>query len=252
MVRVESGAFAGLAAVPVVGLPAQNQAFAGAVYNPLSNEIAQDVQRFIAQGSAYVPAVMGSAQAQWVAYQAQQQRITQDSSRTSPAQRAVSTVKGAVETSLQPEQRAFLQEIAPWAAKAARQLGVSTRSVLAHAALESGWGKSPLRTEDGENSWNLFGIKASGSWQGARVEALTTEYHEGQASKQAHSFRRYDNLAESFADYVNLLARNPRYRSALHTGDDTQAFAQALADGGYATDPRYFEKLLQVSRQIGR
>ena len=57
-----------------------------------------------------------------------------------------------------PEQRAFLESIAPWAQQAAQQLGVAPELVSAHAALESGWGQRPLRTSSGESSHNLFGI----------------------------------------------------------------------------------------------
>lgn len=128
--------------------------------------------------------------------------------------------------------------------------GVSVRSVMAHAALESGWGQKPLRTQDGGNSWNLFGLKAGKSWQGARLSATTTEFEAGQATTKVESFRQYEDLNASFADYVRLLAHSPRYREALHTGDDVQAFADALAQGGYATDPDYASKLISVSRLI--
>ena len=55
-------------------------------------------------------------------------------------------------------------EIRPALVEAGRQLGVSPRILLAHAALETGWGRSVVGN-------NLFGIKASASWQG---EAITT------------------------------------------------------------------------------
>ena len=45
-------------------------------------------------------------------------------------------------------------------------------------------------------------------------------------------------------------APGSRYEAALRSGDDVQAFAGALAQGGYATDPQYAQKLVRISRQI--
>ncbi|UGA38276.1 hypothetical protein JOS77_31185 [Chromobacterium haemolyticum] len=45
---------------------------------------------------------------------------------------------------------------------------MAPEAVVAHAALESGWGKRAIRHPDGSNSHNLFGIKASGDGRGAR------------------------------------------------------------------------------------
>ena len=42
---------------------------------------------------------------------------------------------------------------------------------------------------------------------------------------------------------MRFLKDNPRYREALHHADDPQAFAQALQDAGYATDPAYAKKI---------
>lgn len=147
-------------------------------------------------------------------------------------------------------QQAFLATIAPWARQAAQSLGVSTELVAAHAALESGWGQRPLRDASGQPSHNLFGIKAQPGWQGDHTETLTTEYENGVAVKKTEKFRSYPDYASAFGDYARLLQDNPRYRAALNTGSDAQAFAQALARGGYATDPAYAAKLGRVAGQI--
>src|SRR5436305_1668841 len=68
-------------------------------------------------------------------------------------------------TGVSPQaQREFLDEIAPYARKAAERLGVAPDLVAAQAALESGWGRKPLRRADGSDAHNLFGIKAGGGW----------------------------------------------------------------------------------------
>lgn len=147
-------------------------------------------------------------------------------------------------------QQDFLQAIAPWAREAGAALGVAPELVAAHAALESGWGRRPLRGADGGDSHNLFGIKASAGWRGASVQALTTEYADGEAHKTTEAFRAYPDHAAAFRDYAQLLQNSPRYQEALNTGSDAAAFAQGLARGGYATDPGYADKLARVARQV--
>ncbi|MEL7310344.1 MAG: glucosaminidase domain-containing protein [Pseudomonadota bacterium] len=140
----------------------------------------------------------------------------------------------------------FVAEILPFAREAAAHLGVSPVAVLAHAALETGWGhKTP--TSGGVQSLNLFGIKASGSWQGNSVEQATLEFREGVAQRERAAFRAYDSLNTTFDDYVGLLRGSTRYTAALNNGADIGAFGQALQDAGYATDPAYAEKIQRVA-----
>ncbi|MEN3275858.1 MAG: peptidoglycan hydrolase FlgJ [Massilia sp.] len=148
------------------------------------------------------------------------------------------------------EQQAFLDSIAPWAKEAADKLGVAPELVQAHAALESGWGQRPIRTGDGASSHNLFGIKASGAWEGAVSETATTEYVGGAAVKTKERFRAYPDAASAFRDYARMLLDNPRYKDALGTGSDANAFAQGLAKGGYATDPAYAAKLTRLAGKL--
>lgn len=237
-----SGDLPALAGV-AVARPAGMQAQFAPTYSALGQDVARDVGQFIAQGGTPL-ASAASPQAHWLALQAARQ--VQSDKQKDAVERSP-----AAATALKPEQQAFLQRIAPWAQQAAERLGVSARSVMAHAALESGWGQRPLRDAQGGDALNLFGIKAMGAWQGASVQALTTEVQEdGAAVKQTQAFRQYADLDSTFADYVQLLGRSPRYRAALQTGDDVHAFGTALAQGGYATDPQYADKLLQVSRAI--
>lgn len=143
--------------------------------------------------------------------------------------------------------RAFVQAMAPYAEVAARKLGVSPRLLLAQAALETGWGAHMPCQADGAPSFNLFGIKAGGSWDGAAVRVPTIEYEGGVAVRKLDSFRAYASPAESFMDYARLLASSPRYAAALGQGENVRGFAQALQQGGYATDPDYAEKLVRLA-----
>lgn len=144
----------------------------------------------------------------------------------------------------------FVAAMLPHARRAAERLGVAPEVLVAHAALESGWGRRMLRQPDGQNSFNLFGIKAAGNWQGGSVAALTTEYESGKAKKQVESFRAYQSYGQAFDDYAQLIETSPRYRSALNQGNDFGAYAQALQRGGYATDPAYAAKLQAVAKSV--
>ena len=145
----------------------------------------------------------------------------------------------------------FLSSIAPWASAAADKLGVAPELVAAHAALESGWGRLPLR-QGGVDTNNLFGIKAGSGWQGDVASATTTEFEHGAMVKKTERFRSYPDGASAFRDYADMLSGNPRYQAALNTGSDARAFANGLARGGYATDPGYADKLARLATQLQR
>lgn len=99
----------------------------------------------------------------------------------------------------------FIATMLPMAQKAAERIGVDARYLVAQAALETGWGKSIIRQQDGGSSHNLFGIKTGSRWDGASARALTTEYEGGKAVKEVAAFRSYSSFEQSFHDYVSFL-----------------------------------------------
>ncbi|MHB1057537.1 MAG: flagellar assembly peptidoglycan hydrolase FlgJ [Rhodanobacter sp.] len=141
----------------------------------------------------------------------------------------------------------FVRALAPHAQAAAQKLGVSVRALLAQAALETGWGRHLPSHGDGSSSFNLFGIKAGGSWDGDKVSVPTLEYENGVAVRRRDQFRAYDSPADSFSDYARLLADSPRYAQALGQGENIAGFARALVRGGYATDPSYVAKITAIA-----
>lgn len=140
----------------------------------------------------------------------------------------------------------FVASIWSHAQAAARELGVDAKALVAQAALETGWGRRTISRSDGSTANNLFGIKATG-WKGDRATVNTHEYSNGVRHTELADFRAYASPAESFADYVRLLKQNPRYRQALQSGGDVRRFAGALQQAGYATDPRYADKLSAIA-----
>ncbi len=143
----------------------------------------------------------------------------------------------------------FVARVLPDAQAASRQTGVPAVYLVAHAALETGWGRSEPRDAAGKRSYNLFGIKAGAGWQGDSVEASTIEYVGGVAQRRVERFRAYGSYAESFRDHAALLANNPRYAGALRA-TDAASFSSALQKAGYATDPNYAEKLTRIIAQL--
>ncbi|MFO7541413.1 MAG: flagellar assembly peptidoglycan hydrolase FlgJ [Thiobacillus sp.] len=144
----------------------------------------------------------------------------------------------------------FVQRLQPHAQAASDSTGIPARFMMGQAALETGWGRSEIRSADGQNSYNLFGIKAGSSWKGRTVDIVTTEYVNGKPQKQVDTFRAYDSYADSFRDYANLLRANPRYQNVIAHGQDAAGFANGLQQAGYATDPNYAQKLMSVIRQV--
>ncbi|HUW26430.1 MAG TPA: flagellar assembly peptidoglycan hydrolase FlgJ [Gallionella sp.] len=150
----------------------------------------------------------------------------------------------------QNTQQDFVNRMTPHALQASQDSGVSTQLMLGQAALESGWGKREIRMADGSNSYNLFGIKANAGWNGKTAEVMTTEYKDGVAHKQVEKFRAYVSYTEAFQDYANMMASNPRYAKVLQQGDNAAGMAQEVHKAGYATDPKYAEKLTRVMDQL--
>jgi flagellar protein FlgJ len=139
----------------------------------------------------------------------------------------------------------FASRIWPHALEASRATGIPAQFIVAQAALESGWGRAEIRRPDGSPSYNLFNIKAGPGWDGATVEAATTEYANGAAQPQNGRFRVYSSYADAFADYASLLKASPRYARVLGQ-QDAAAFARGLQQAGYASDPMYAEKLIRI------
>jgi len=144
----------------------------------------------------------------------------------------------------------FQTRMAQHAEAASRATGVPAHLMLGQAALESGWGKREIKAADGTPSNNLFGIKATGNWDGKVVEATTTEYVNGIKQKRIEKFRAYDSYADSFKDFANLMRSNPRYEKVMANLQDVNGYAQAMQKAGYATDPQYASKLASVIQKV--
>ena len=105
---------------------------------------------------------------------------------------------------------------------------------LAQGVFESGAGKSDLVRQGN----NHFGIKCH-NWTGP------TQYHDDDA--RGECFRVYSDARESYEDHSKFLARQPRYASLFSLGTTNyKGWARGLKQCGYATNPQYATKLIQI------
>lgn len=144
----------------------------------------------------------------------------------------------------------FIKKLLPLAEKAAEKLGVDRLLLIAQSALETGWGKHVLAAENGESSHNVFNVKGR---RGGGFETTTqpsVEFKDGIVSTEYSAFKVYKDIAESFDDYVNLIRGSERYQKAIDPNNSGEGYIQELHKAGYATDPRYSDKVLAVYERV--
>lgn len=69
-----------------------------------------------------------------------------------------------------------------------------------------------IQAKDGQPSNNLFNIKADKRWQGDKAAVSTLEFEQGIAVQQRADFRVYDDIKQSFDDFVSFISDGPRYQ----------------------------------------
>lgn len=106
--------------------------------------------------------------------------------------------------------------------------------VAAQWALESGHGKHT----SGRN--NFFGLKGSGAKQ------KTTEYEAGKPVQVEASFLDFPSLGAAIAYLVDRWYKDFKTYKGVNRAADRNAAARLLVSEGYATDPRYAEKLIRL------
>lgn len=170
---------------------------------------------------------------------------------TSTVQPVVASSNSVKPAGLSAESPAdFVRCVWPHAEQAALRLGVDPSMLVAHAALETGWGRHVPNNPDGTSSFNLFGIKASSRWKGDSTNVSTLEYIQGKPVQQQADFKSYSSLSDCFADYAQMIGGQSRYQQALNAGANANQFANGLQRGGYATDPAYSQKLQAAARSV--
>ena len=116
-----------------------------------------------------------------------------------------------------------------------REYGIPASIIIAQGILESGSGTGTLCV----NANNHFGIKCHTGWEGPSVK------HDDDSDQEC--FRKYSHPSESYRDHALFLTGRARYNSLFSLKkDDYKAWARGLKNAGYATDPKYPDKLISL------
>ncbi|KPN83570.1 hypothetical protein RZ77_08110 [Apilactobacillus kunkeei] len=135
----------------------------------------------------------------------------------------------------------FISTISPIAQSIANSNNLYASTMVAQAALESGYGTSNLT----QSANNLFGIK---SFDGTGVKLKTLEYNsKGQAYSTYAYFKSYNSIMDSLQGYATFLTVNSRYANVFKSqAKDGFEAATNIQKDGYATDPSYASKLINI------
>ncbi len=129
----------------------------------------------------------------------------------------------------------YLRVFGPIAQREMKTYKIPASITLAQGLLESGFGTGRLALEGN----NHFGIKCHRDWQGKRI------YHDD--DEKGECFRVYTDAGESYRDHSLFLSERSRYAFLFDLGKrDYKAWARGLKKAGYATDPKYPNKLIRL------
>jgi flagellum-specific peptidoglycan hydrolase FlgJ len=129
----------------------------------------------------------------------------------------------------------YIEKFAPIAVKKMHTHKIPASITLAQGVLESGSGRSELAMK----SNNHFGIKCHTNWTG---ESVTHDDDE-----KGECFRKYEYPETSYEDHSAFLTQRKRYEFLFsYSTKDYKKWARGLKDAGYATDPKYPEKLIKI------
>ncbi|MFO7887095.1 MAG: stalk domain-containing protein [Eubacteriales bacterium] len=123
--------------------------------------------------------------------------------------------------------------------------GMSAALQTAQAILETGWGKYvPVDKYTGKFSYNMFGIKGEGT--NGSIISNTWEVYNGVSYRVDDYFRAYNDENEAWQDHKNILLNLERYKVFRDVMYDSSKGAWAVKRAGYATDPLYAIKLMNI------
>ncbi|NND88932.1 MAG: LysM peptidoglycan-binding domain-containing protein [Flavobacteriaceae bacterium] len=118
--------------------------------------------------------------------------------------------------------------------------GIPASITLAQGILESGAGRGDLSLRAN----NHFGIKCHRGWTGESVRHDDDELQE--------CFRKYKDPKYSFRDHSLFLTERSRYQDLFKLDkSDYKGWAKGLKKAGYATDPKYPDKLIRIIETYG-
>ena len=145
--------------------------------------------------------------------------------------KTISNVGNSVEEKI----NLYVKKYAPSATKNMRFFKIPASITLAQGILESGYGEGTLA----KNANNHFGIKCHKDWKGKTITHDDDE--------KGECFRFYKNPLRSYRDHSLFLVNRDRYSNLFKLKrKDYKGWATGLKAAGYATDPKYADKLISL------
>jgi LysM repeat protein len=129
----------------------------------------------------------------------------------------------------------YIDMFAQMAIQEMNEYHIPASITMAQACLESRDGNSILAVQAN----NHFGIKCNSSWTGPSIRQNDEERNE--------CFRKYKDVIESFRDHSRFLTGGMRYQFLFdYHIKDYKKWAYGLKKAGYATDPQYPQRLINI------
>ena len=151
----------------------------------------------------------------------------------------VAAILPAAGQALSSDYLLYIEQYKATAVRQQQEYGIPASITLAQGLLESDAGNSTLATEGN----NHFGIKCHNTWKGEGI------YHDDDEKNEC--FRKYDSAEESFEDHARFLKKK-RYAPLFQLDvTDYKGWAKGLKQCGYATDPTYASKLINIIEVYG-
>lgn len=145
----------------------------------------------------------------------------------------------------QEQKEKFVQDLVPTAQSLQREFGILASVSLSQAMLESDFGRSQLATQH----YNLYGVKTDANDPKAALYP-TLEYYEDEWIEVHDYFKVYESWQQSMREHALLIVNgtswNPDQYAGVLEASTYQEQAKALQLSGYATDPDYGDKLIQM------
>lgn len=129
----------------------------------------------------------------------------------------------------------YIEQFSTLAVEEMYRSGIPASITLAQGLLESRYGLSELAVKGN----NHFGIKCHNNWQGGKL------YYDD--DRKGECFRKYVSPEQSYRDHSDFLRYRERYKFLFdYKITDYKSWAYGLKKAGYATDPSYPKKLIQL------
>jgi len=125
----------------------------------------------------------------------------------------------------------------------AKELGIKYPEIVAaQMGLESSWGLTPAADN------NYWGLQATpGELKAGQAQVKSTkEFIKGKEGTYQKPFKDFSSIREALLQYKEEWDQNFMGRKGASNATTREEAIQILKDGGYATDPDYVQKILEI------